>query len=406
LLVLCAISLPLAAAVYALTGGREIADDAPHLLVFVRNPFILWQSFQESGLHSRWGSFPPLLPPLFGLAVAPWLWLPDFWAIRLGALSWSGLALIALWLSLTRLERVPAAATRQACWLFALLPSVWGAIAFIPQEEVYVSLFVLALYAAGRAQRFDLVPWLLALTALGAKYFVLILVVPLAFASPRPLRNLVVFGAVASGTLALYIGYHYASFGLTPVLSHVLSPEGSISIWALAWNLGIRPSAEVIRTASVLVTCSAVLAFCGLAWRRGIGLSFTMAASLYLTLLGVSITFPAYVLWNVPLALLCVSCMRERAHRLAAIALMFTWAGAEWSSNFFRGVGLALGSQRAAGKEVFASRLEGLLGAGFPYHAANTAFVALVVAAGIGLVAVLWRAGLAEREADRAVDPD
>ena len=84
-LALVTVSLGLSTLLYFTTLGREIADDPPALLSLVRNPFALFGDYIAAGFGHRWGSFPPLLPLLFGTLVAPWTWIaPDFWAIRLG----------------------------------------------------------------------------------------------------------------------------------------------------------------------------------------------------------------------------------------------------------------------------------------------------------------------------------
>lgn len=390
-------ALPLA----ALTGGREVADDAPELLRLVREPFALWGSYMETGLHRRWGSFPPLLPPLFGLPIRPLLGtIPDFWAIRVGVLAWGALAYVWLAGEVER-DHAGANAARTACWLFALLPSVWCAIALIPQEEIYVGLFALGLYRLARERLWGWIPLALAATALSAKYFLLILILPLALYSPLPLRNLVLWCAAGFGTLGAYVGYHLLAHGTTPILSHLLTPEGSISLWALLWYLDWLPRMELVpllewvKNFSILLTGLSVLALSAWARARGVPLAFALAASLFATLLLVSITFPAYVLWALPLALVCLARIGAARERAALAALLALWGVAEWGANFFRGVGFALAAERETGKEAVAAHAEAWFGAGFPYEGATIACIALVLASGAGIVALLLGAGRA-----------
>ncbi len=60
---LIASHLAISAILAAATGGREIGDDAPHLLDLVRAPFSLFGDYRAAGYSDTWGSFPPLLPP-------------------------------------------------------------------------------------------------------------------------------------------------------------------------------------------------------------------------------------------------------------------------------------------------------------------------------------------------------
>jgi hypothetical protein len=252
IVVLASLSLLAAFALHAATGGREIAEDAPFLLGLARRPFVLFRSYVEARTGSNWGSFPPLLPLLFGVPIRPWTGLvSDFWTIRFGVLAWTALALLALERVLVRLEHVEPARAREALLVFALLPSTWGPAAVLPQEESYVSLFALALYAAARAGRFRIVPALLVLTAFSAKYFLLVLAVPLAFATPRPWRRLVAWGALAGGALAAYVGYHALRFDLLPIVSHRVAPTMSISLWGLLWHLGVQPSLPIVSLTGV-----------------------------------------------------------------------------------------------------------------------------------------------------------
>jgi hypothetical protein len=381
--------------VYRLSGGREVADDAKRLIDFARRPFILWGDYRAEGLSDAWGSFPPLLPPLFGILVSPWLAaFPDFWGFRIGVLSWSVVAFFVIYIIVGRLLRLPPDRQRSALLIFAFLPSVLGAIAFIPQEEIYVSLFTIILYIAARNERWNLVLPLLALTLLAGKYFLLVLAIPLAFMTKRPFRYLCLWVGVSAALLAAYIGYHRTLFGLSPVIGHVIDPGSSLSIWALLWNLGLRPDPQVVKLASLILVIAAVFIFSRKASRRGLPLPFTLSGTLYITLLCISITFPAYVLWTIPLTVICTALMERGRGRAWAIVLLFLWGFGEWSANFLRGVHLALRTERAAGKTALAGAAERFLGAGFPYQASHVVCIAVVIACGGGLIYLLWTGGL------------
>jgi len=152
LLVLVVSSLAIAWFLFRVSGGNEIADDAGELSRLVRRPFVLWSDYRAAGFSDAWGSFPPLFPLLFAPLVAPWLAIAGgFWGFRLGVFSWTVVAFFALDALLAREPGVPESRRRGLLFLFVLLPSVLGAIALIPEEEIYVSLFAAALYAAAAA---------------------------------------------------------------------------------------------------------------------------------------------------------------------------------------------------------------------------------------------------------------
>jgi hypothetical protein len=77
--------------------------------------------------------------------------------------------------------------------------------------------------------------------------------------------------------------------------------------------------------------------------------------------------------------------------------LLFLWGVGEWGANFFRGVKLALDTDRPGGKEALANLAERFFGAGFPYHAAHVGCIALVLASGVAQICLLWAAGKERR---------
>ena len=394
---LLAISLAVSAAISLLTGGREIADDAANLLELAQRPLVLFESYETSGLGPHWGSQPPLLPLLWGVLVAPWsLVFSDFWAIRLGALSWTGVMLLVVYAVLTRLEAVPEPRVRRALWLYALLPSVWGATTVLPQEEIYVGGGVLLCYAAAATRRWRSLPPLLLLLGFAGKYFALVALLPLAFASPRPWRNAVAWLALVASALAAYLGYHWLAHGAVPLSNYRIDPSGSISIWALLWQLGIQPETRVVSLLGVLLAGGIGLALSWQARRDRVPLPYAVASVFYAALLSVSQTFPGYVLWVVPLALVCFARMREALHRRLLVVGMLGWSVAEWGQNLARGIELELQGTHGEGKAAVAELATRLLGAGFPYHALHVLCLVAVLASGALLIAVLWSAGKAE----------
>ena len=399
LVVLAAASMAAAYLLYRMSGGNEIADDVVTLTRMVRDPFVLWRDYRAAGFSDNWGSFPPLLPPVFSILVAPWLRIAgDFWGFRLGVLSWTIAALFALDALLRRTGGIPEERRRGLLLLFVLLPSVLGAIALIPQEEIYVSLFAAALYAAAAAKRWRLAPPLLLAAVLAGKYFLLILAVPLALYSPAPRRNLLAWGALCAAALGAYVGYHRIAHGLAPIVSHDIGPGWGVSLWALLWNAGFQPAPRLVRILSL--ACVAVFAavFAMRSRREGRPLVFSVSGTIVGTLLLLSLATPGYILWAAPLLPVAVGLMKRRAHRVWSIVLLFAWGVGEWGANFFRGVALALGADRPAGKETVAALAERLLGRGFPFALAHIGFLCLVLAAGCGLLYLLSTAP-AEEEA-------
>jgi hypothetical protein len=403
LIVLVAVSLVAGAALHYVTRGGEIADDILSLRKFVQRPLILWGDYRAAGLSDNWGSFPPLFPPFFALLVYPWVRMdPGFWGFRLGVLSWALVALVAVAFLLERCASIPAGRRRSLLMVFALLPAVWGTVALIPQEEIFVSLFVVILFAAAAAGRWRLVPYLLLASVLAGKYFLLALAAPMAIASPAPRKNLVAWCALSAAALTAYVAFHRVAHGLLPIVGHVIDPHASISIWALLWNLGWTMPPRIINAISLVTVAIFVLLYARASIGRGRPLAFTFAGTLIGMLLLLSVAVPGYILWAVPVLLVSIGLMRERAHRVWVILLLFVWGASEWGANFFRGVALALGTDRPAGKETLASFAEHLLGGGFPFSLAHVAFLCLVVAAGLGLLGLLWSAPVHEETARRS----
>ena len=401
---LAVLVLGASAAIAAATGGHEIASDALRLVDLSLRPWVLWQSYEESGLGPLWGSFPPLLPALFGAPISLLTRVvPDFWALRLGVLVWTLLLGLGLFAALTRVERLEMRPAVSWLWVFALLPSVWGAASALPQDESYVACFVLALYWAGARGRWGAVPWLLALTLLAGKYYVLVLLLPLAFASPRPVRNVALWGGILVALLSAYLGYHYARFGLIPIAGYGLDPAGagldpvgSISTWALAWKLGLQVPAAATNALGVLLAGAFGLVIAWRARATGAPLAQAMAAILVVELLVLSTTFPAYVLWGLPLVLISLAHAPAARARLGVAALVL-WGCAEYGQNLVRGVALALQTERTppltdrgSGVETLAALAESALGPEFPYGAVHVALLALVTLSGLVLIALLW----------------
>ena len=379
------------------TGGREIANDAPHLLVFAERPFVVWQNHVETGIGYSWASFPPLLPTLWGALIAPFTWVfDDFWSIRLGVLAWCAVALIALHAVLARTPGVDVSGHRLALWTWALVPSVWGSVGMLPQEESYVSLFVLGAYFALATGRESWIPWILVATALGAKYFALIVLVPLAFTTDRPIRNGVVWGAAVGAALGGYLLYHELRFGEMPIVDYYLDPSSSISLWALAWNLGFQPDAQIISQLAVLLTGGAVGLYCLAARQLGVPGVFHTAGGMYVALLTISTTYPAYVLWGLPVALVALAQMHAPRDRFVTIALMLAWAAAEWGANLARGVALALRADRTEGKEAIGRAAESVFGPDFPWYDVHLAFLFLAAGSGVALAAQYFAVGRRE----------
>jgi hypothetical protein len=391
MIALIATHLAISAILAAATGGREIGDDAPHLLELVQSPFLLFGDYRAADHADTWGSFPPLLPPLFGLLVRPWLAAgSDFWAIRLGSLCWSSLALLGFhWLA-CGVRGASRPRRSAALWLFALSPSLIGASAVLPQEEAYVCLFGMLLFAAARQSRWNLLPLIFAVTALAGKYFLVALAVPLAFASPRPLRELVRCILAPAAALAVHIAYHKLRFGLMPILEYQLDPAGAVSAWALAWDLGFQPPAQMIQAASTLTTGCLVVLFCWLAHRRRFPLVFSAAGTLWILLLGISVAMPPYLLWSLPFLLMAFTMLERPSLRWAHAGLIYLWGGIAYTAKLLRGVDLALSMERPAGKTTIGDWAVRILGADFPFGEAHVALRALLVATGAAFLVLLW----------------
>jgi|GEM_PF-2601382 len=388
---LMALSLAAGAALHAVTGGAELGDDAPRLLWMCLHPAVLFGDYRAAGLWDTWGSFPPLLPGLFGLPVRPAAQLASpFVAIRIGALAWTAACLLATASAARATMGAQGSTLRLLLMAFALLPPVWMAAAVLPQEEAYVALFALAIHRAAHARA---TRWLLPLfvvTALAGKYFLLILMLPVAFHVGRPMARLAVWVPVVLGLLGAWVAYHFVAHGLLPIVSHNVDPGASISLWALLWNLGVQPPVAVLKPASVLLCVAAVAALC--LWVRGrVPLAALMASSLLITLLCLSITFPGYVIWAIPLTLLA-SLEMGRRDRLRLLGLLGLWGVGELLANASRGVELALTTSRGAGKEAVADAVTDWLGADVPFALLESLGIVAVLVAGVLLVRLLVRA--------------
>jgi hypothetical protein len=405
---LCALHAAATATLFAVTGGREIADDAPHLLRFVREPFLLFASPEASGLPSTWASFPPLLPPLFGALVRPWLAVaPEFVAIRAGVLLWTLAALAALHAFAARSLSLAPPEARRALWLYTLVPLPLLASALLPQEEAYVSLFAVGLAAAALAGRTGWVAAGLAATALAGKVFLLLLAVPLAFAGPAPFRTLALYGAAGAAALGAYLGFHQLAHGSMPLLGYRLDPVQGVSIWSLLRLLGVPLDASGLGLASVAATGAASLAFCAWGRRRRQGLVELAAGTLWIAQIGLSVAMPPYLLWNLPF-LAVYAAPSVRRWRVVAAALV-AWTAAAYGAKGVRGVALALETPRGEGKGAVAALFERFLGRDFPYDAAQLTLTALCLAIGTAFTAALLiapgrstRSAADEQERDRA----
>ena len=171
-----------------------------------------------------------------------------------------------------------------------------------------------------------------------------------------------------------------------------------MTAWALADRLGVGLPSGLVRPLSVALTGACVLAYCAAARRRELDLTAMFAGSLWVTLLTLYLTLPAYVIWALPFTVVCIARMRGPS-RLATAALLFCWGAAEWGGNLFRGVALALEIDRPDGKSAIAAQAERLFGAGFPFEAAYLALVVLALGSGALVVRQLFAAGASTREA-------
>ena len=402
---LCGGSLALAAALAFVTGGRELGDDAPHLLELARSPWILLGPPAASGLPATWQSFPPLLAPLFGLAVRPWLALvPDFWAIRLGALVWALAALAATDGLARRLGRSDAE-RRRALWLFALAPSTLAATALLPQEEAYVALFVLALVAAAHAGRYGLAAVLLACAVLAGKIFLAGLALPLAALAPRPVREGVRLGGAVALAEGGWLALQAWRFGGVPLLGYEIDPATSISVFALLADLGLAPGPGATRAVSGALTLAGIAAVSWAGRQRGLPLLHTAALGLLVPLLTLSIAMPPYLLWSLPLVTLAIAGMEARDGRRAA-AVVVAWGAVAYGCKLLSGVALAAETTRPGGKGAVARLAFAVLGEDFPFRATRTGLLALLIALGASLLILLWRAAPRTRWAPRGREKD
>lgn len=239
-----------------------------------------------------------------------------------------------------------------------------------------------------------MIPILLLLTLLAGKYFLLVLIVPLAFASGRPTRNILLWGGLSSAVLGIYVLYHYLAFGLRPILDHVVPYNSSISVWGLLWNIGLQLEPATVKAVSLPVLLAAVLFAGASANRKGLPLPHSFAVTLYITLALLSITFPAYILWNIPFVLICAAMTGDMRTRAIMIAGAFLWGAGEFGANFFRGVELALSTERSQGKAEFALAAQRFLGEDFPWHSFHIACLVLVLVSGAVTAWLIWRDGI------------
>jgi hypothetical protein len=384
-------------ALHLATGGREVADDAPRWIRLVQHPLALFGDYEAIDVSVNYASYPPLQPLVYGALVRPWLALASpFWAVRLGALCWSLLLLASVPL-VARAAGAAADAERRAVWSLALLPSVWGAAALIPQEEAYVALFAVALYLAAARGRSGLLAPLFLLTALAGKHALLAMALPLAARAPRPLRALATWLGPSAAALAAFVGYHALRYDHPlPILAHSIDPQGTLSLWAVPWLLGARPDPGSLGLASIAMTAAAVLALALAARRGGPDLAGLVAVTLLVVLLLLWTTVPGHVLWVLPFAALGVARLQRPAARGTGLAALVLWGVGEWGANFVRGAALArdaaLTQQResGAGKAALAALAERWLGEGFPYHAMHVALVLLVLGSGVVLAVLSW----------------
>lgn len=81
--------------------------------------------------------------------------------------------------------------------------------------------------------------------------------------------------------------------------------------------------------------------------------------------------------------------MERPSLRFAFSGLLAGWGLCGWGSNFFRGVALALASDRAAGKEVMAAWATRLLGSEFPFRLVHLAMRWALLAIDLAMIVLL-----------------
>ena len=176
-------------------------------------------------------------------------------------------------------------------------------------------------------------------------------------------------------------------------MSYRLDPVAAISVWGLLWHAGVQLPSEIAQPASVLACGLGVLGVSLFARQRGIPPVFSMAATLYLTLLTLSIATPGYDLWAAPLALLALPRMGRRGERVGLVALLGGLGLAAWGANFARGVLQNL-DRAEPGKAAIVRLAEEILGAGFPFSALHTGCLVATTTITLALTVLLLRAGV------------
>jgi hypothetical protein len=398
---LCATAGAIAAALALATGGREVGDDAPHLLELTRNPWILLGP-PSAALPATWRSFPPFLPPLFGLLVRPFDALAsDFAAIRLGALAW-GVLLVTATARLGGAIGLSRDESRRALWLLALSPSLLAASALLPQEEAYVALFALALVAAAAADRPWLVAVLLAAAMLAGKLFLAALVLPLACHARDPLREVVRYGAAVAAAAGGWIAFQAWRDGSAPILGYAIDPATSVTVWAALSGTAVALDPAAVRLLSGAATVLGIAAVSGWARLRGLPLLHTAALGLLVPVLTLSIAMPPYLLWSLPLAALALAAAPARV-RLAGFALAVAWGGVAYAAKLMSGVALAVETSRPGGKTAIAELVVAVLGPDAPFRGLRHGLVAGLALLGASLAIAIARAGLPQGQAPREV---
>ena len=102
------------------------------------------------------------------------------------------------------------------------------------------------------------------------------------------------------------------------------------------------------------------------------------------------LSWPAYLLWNLPFLLIVFTMLEHAPLRWVYAGLALLWGGIAYAAKLFHGIHLTLAVDRSAGKDAVADLFVRVLGSDFPYHAAQIFSIGLCVAIGITYVVLLW----------------
>ena len=217
-----------------LCRGQEFTSDAAMHLAMAEQPMQVL-----TGESSRFGQHPPLLPLLEFASMGPLRgWLPEFYVVRLGFLSFD---LAATGLVLTRLATAPisAAKRRVMAGLVVANPVSIMTTVVMAQDESIAACFAIAALVLFDLRREGWASFVAGFGVVAAKIFLAPVALLLVYSSQRPGRTTWYALLPIAFCYGLALACRSSAFD---VISFTPVPQFGINFWSLLVGTAISPT--------------------------------------------------------------------------------------------------------------------------------------------------------------------